>query len=211
VAAGRNPRLRAFYQYQISRFRPEQLVFVDESGTDRRIGFRKTGWSPLGIAPVQRQALARGDRYQILPAYTSESILAASIYKGVTDTAIFEEFLENVLLPKCGKYPAKNSVIVMDNATIHHSERIPQLCADAGVKLVYLPPYSPDYNPIEEFFSELKAFVKKSWRLYLNTADRSHAAFRRFLGFCVLEVGQRKRSAQGHFWNAGLICEGYES
>jgi len=57
-----------------------------------------------------------GDRYQILPAYT-------------------------ILL-----YPAKNSVIVMDNVSIHHSENIRQLCADAGVILVYLPPYFPDYN-----------------------------------------------------------------
>jgi DDE superfamily endonuclease len=133
VAAARNPRLRAFYQYRISRFHHDQLVFVDESGTDRRIGFRRTAWSPLGVAPVQRQALARGDRYQILPAYTSEGILAASIYRGSTDTSTFEDFLMNILLPKRGKYPAKNSVIVMDNASIHHSESIRQLCADAGV------------------------------------------------------------------------------
>ena len=50
----------------------------------------------------------------------------------------------------------------MDNASFHHSEKIRQLCADAGVILVYLPPYSPDYNLIEEFFAELKAFVKKN-------------------------------------------------
>jgi transposase len=112
------------------------------------------------------------------------------------------------LLPKCGKYPAKNSVIVMDNAPIHHSESIRQLCADAGVILVYLPPYSPDYNPIEEFISEVKAFVKEYWRLYLETTDRSHQAFRQFLAFCVLEVGQRSRSAQGHYFeNAGFLCE----
>jgi len=70
-----------FEPFTSTRFpgsRHDQLVFVDESGTDRRIGFRKTGWSPLGIAPVQRQALARGERYQILPAYTSEGVLAAS-------------------------------------------------------------------------------------------------------------------------------------
>jgi transposase len=95
----------------------------------------------------------------------------------------------------------------MDNASIHHSEGIRQVCTDAGVILVYLPPYSPDYNPIEEFFSELKAFVKKYWRLYLDTTDRSHKEFRNFLGFCVLEVGKRKRSAQGHFLNAGIPCD----
>jgi len=50
----------------------------------------------------------------------------------------------------------------MDNASFHHTERIKQMCDLAGVKLVYLPPYSPDLNPIEEFFSELKAFIKKN-------------------------------------------------
>jgi len=70
--------------------------------------------------------------------------------------------LEHILLPKCGKYPAKHSVLVMDNTSFHHSEKIHQLCADAGVILVYLPPYFSDYNLIEEFFAELKAFVKKN-------------------------------------------------
>jgi transposase len=49
----------------------------------------------------------------------------------------------------------------MDNASFHHSERVKQLCSDAGGKLLYLPPYSPDFNPIEEFFAELKAYIKK--------------------------------------------------
>lgn len=200
-------RLRAFYQYKISHFRSDQYVFVDESGTDQRIGFRRTTWSPLGIAPVQGQALAREDRYQIIPAYTSEGILTASIYRGATNTSIFEDFVKNILLPKCGKYPAKNSVIIMDNASIHHSETIRQLCADAGVILVYLPPYSPSYNPVEGFISELKAFVQENWRLFFDTTDRSHEAFRRFLSFCALEVGRRRRSARGYFWDADLLCE----
>lgn len=49
----------------------------------------------------------------------------------------------------------------MDNASFHHTDRIAQMCTEAGVKLIYLPPYSPDLNPIEEFFAELKAFIKK--------------------------------------------------
>jgi transposase len=48
----------------------------------------------------------------------------------------------------------------MDNASFRHSDRIEQMCTDAGVKLSYLPPYSPDLNPTEEFFAELKAFIK---------------------------------------------------
>jgi len=54
----------------------------------------------------------------------------------------------------------------MDNASIHHSEQVEQLCSQASVKLVYLPPYSPDLNLIEEFFAELKTYVKRSWAVY---------------------------------------------
>ena len=53
-------------------------------------------------------------------------------------------------------------MLVMDNASFHHSDRIKILCAEAGVELLYLPPYSPDFNPIEEFFAELKAHIKKN-------------------------------------------------
>jgi transposase len=54
----------------------------------------------------------------------------------------------------------------MDNASFYYTERIAQMCADAGVKLMYLLLYSPDLNPIEEFFAELKAFIKRSWSTY---------------------------------------------
>jgi len=96
---------------------------------------------------------------------------------------IFEAFLESKLLPECNPFPAANSVIVMDNASFHHSERIRQMCEKTGVKLVYLPPYSPDFNPIEEFFSELKAFIKRNWTLYyVNMTDRSHGSVLMRLG-----------------------------
>jgi transposase len=71
----------------------------------------------------------------------------------------FEDFIEQ-LLPFMGTGPEPKSVLAMDNASIHHTERIEQMCRDAGVKLVYLLPYSPDLNLIEEFFVELKAFIK---------------------------------------------------
>jgi transposase len=51
----------------------------------------------------------------------------------------------------------------MDNALFYYTKRIEQMCSDAGVKLLYLPPYSPDLNPIEKFFAELKGFIKRNW------------------------------------------------
>lgn len=89
-----------------------------------------------------------------------DGILFSRVFQGTTDSVVYEDFIEQ-LLHHCRPYPEPHSVLIMDNASFHHSERIKEMCRDAGVILVYLPPYSPDLNPIEEFFAELKAFIKK--------------------------------------------------
>lgn len=77
VAKGRNADLQDFYLHNLSSFRSHHLVYIDESGCDKRIGFRRTGWSPLGVTPVQVARYQREQRYQILPAYTQDGILYA--------------------------------------------------------------------------------------------------------------------------------------
>jgi hypothetical protein len=150
VSKARSADLRDLYVHNTSNFLSFQYVFVDESGCDRRDGYRRTGWSPLGVTPVQVTRFSREKRYQILPAYTQDGIIFVRVYQGSTDSAIFEDFIAELLL-SCNPWPQRRSVLVMDNAPIHHTARVNQMCYDAGVKLVYLPPYSPDFNPIEEF------------------------------------------------------------
>jgi transposase len=89
------------------------------------------------------------------------------VFQRTTEGDIFENFIEQ-LLPYCGRWPEPKSVIVIDNASFYRTERNKQLCYKSRVKLVYLPPYSPDLNPIEEFFAKLKAFIKKNWSLLLQ-------------------------------------------
>ena len=202
-ARERNLDLRDEYSHFISDFRSYHLVYVDESGCDKRIGFRRTGWSPLGTAPVQVSKFHRDQRYQILPAYAQDGIVFSRVFRGSTDASIFEDFIEQ-LLQHCGKWPEPRSVLVMDNASFHHSDRIEQMCSVAGVKLVYLPPYSPDLNPIEEFFAELKAFIRRHWQSYEENPDQG---FDNFLEWCVDMVGARGESAEGHFRHAGLTVE----
>jgi transposase len=161
VAKERNADLRDFYLHNLSEFRSYHLVYIDESGCDNRIGIRRTGWSPSGVAPVQVARLHRDQRYHILPAYAQDGVVLARVFQGSTDSAVFEDFMER-LLHHCGKWPEPKSVLVMDNASFHRSAKIEQLCIAAGVKLLYLPPYSPDLNPIEEFFVELKTFIKRN-------------------------------------------------
>ncbi|KAJ5733744.1 hypothetical protein N7493_002530 [Penicillium malachiteum] len=169
-ARERNADLRDCYLHNLSEFRSYHLVYIDESGCDKRIGFRRTGWSPLGIAPVQISKFHRDQRYQILPAYSQDGIVMSQVFRGSTDVWVFEDCVEE-LLQHCGKWPEPRSVLVMDNASFYHSDCIKQMCFDVGVKLMYLPPYLPDLNPIEEFFSELKAFIWRHWVFYEDNPE----------------------------------------
>jgi hypothetical protein len=104
----------------------------------------------------------------------------------------------------CGRWPEPRSVLIMDNASFHRGDRIKQMCLDAGVRLPYLPPYSPDLNPIEEFFSEFKAFIKKQWHEF---EDNPRQDFQVFLEWCIGVVGGRVDSAEGHFRHARVTVE----
>ena len=203
IAKERNADLRDHYLHKLSAFRSYQLVYVDESGCDSRIGFRRSGWSPLGTTPVQVAQFHRDRRYQILPAYSQDGVELVRIYPGSTDSIIFEDYIEQ-LLQHCGRRPAPKSVLVMDNASIHRSGRIQDMCLKVVVKLIYLPPYSPDLNPIEEFFAELKGFIRQHWQTYEDNRDQGFASF---LEWCVDKVGAKEQSARGHFRHAGLTIE----
>jgi transposase len=76
--------------------------------------------------------------------------------EGVTDRKVFEAYIERVLAPslQCGQ------IVIMDNLTAHKGERIKELIEERGCELLYLPPYSPDLNPIEEAFSKIKGILR---------------------------------------------------
>jgi len=94
-----------------------------------------------------------------LPAYIINSVLIALVYEGSTNGEGFKFWVANTLLPRCNRFPAKRSIVVINNASFHHLERMKSLFNAFGVKLVYLPPYLPNLNPIKEFFGKLKAFI----------------------------------------------------
>ena len=165
VVAQRNPDLRDTYLHDLSDISSYHGVNVDESGCDEQVGFRRAEWSPLGVTPVQVAQLRCGQRFQILPPYTQDGVFHARVFQDSTDSTVFEEFIEQ-FLPLRGRWPEPKSVLIMDNASFHHSKKIEQMCRDAGVILIFLPPSSPDLNPIEEFFAELKAFIKREWIIF---------------------------------------------
>lgn len=99
----------------------------------------------------------RGKRANIIGAMSLRGIVSVKPLDQSLTGKLFKEFLRDELIPKL--WPG--AVLVMDNLKAHKVAGVKEMLATAGVKVVYLPPYSPDYNPIEHFWWELKAFVRR--------------------------------------------------
>jgi transposase len=99
-----------------------------------------------------------------LPALDVEGYFAWLIYQGGITSDIILMFIRDQVLPHCEPYPGKRSVLVLDNASIHHNQALKELCEEHGVRLEFLSPYSPDKNPIDLTFSDLKAWLKRHYR-----------------------------------------------
>jgi transposase len=95
-------------------------------------------------------------------------------------------------------------VLVMDNASFHHGEAVKELCLRAGVKLVFLPPYSPNLNPIEEFFGDLKRFMRRNWVEYESNPAQDFGVF---LDWYISAAGERVDNAKAHFRHAGVTVD----
>ena len=124
---------------------------------------RKYAWAPVNTRSELTRLLKRSKRWNILPAYDIHGYFACRIKQGSFNTESFNDFVRHDVLPYCGRADLyqDRSVIVMDSASIHSNEELKQMCNDAGVLLEYLPPYSPDLNPIESSFSVLKARIRR--------------------------------------------------
>jgi len=129
---------------------------VDECGIDTYL-YREYGYALRG-QPVFGQI--RGRRYErcgIVAAKMGNQILAPLQYSGTMDSRLFEFWFSLQLLPSLDK----GNVIVMDNASFHSMKRLFSAAQKAGCKLIFLPPYSPELNPIEKFWAWLIRFLRK--------------------------------------------------
>ena len=99
-----------------------------------------------------------GTKYTILPALSLDGILHLEVVENTVTGNIFHQFIQ-VLLPQMNKWPLPNSVLVVDNTAIHKVTSIRELVKGRGARLLYLPVYSPDFNPIELAFSLIKAWL----------------------------------------------------
>jgi transposase len=134
---------------------PEKLIFIDETAATTKMA-RLYGRAPRGQRC--RAAVPHGHwKTTTLTAGLRLSGLAAPmIIDGATDGDVFRAYIEKVLLPELNP----GDIVVMDNLPAHRVGGIREAIEAAGVILLYLPPYSPDFNPIEMAFAKLKAILK---------------------------------------------------
>ena len=140
------------------------IVWLDETGSDRRSDRRKFGYHLRGMTSCNFRLIAKGKRMSAIAIMSERGIEDVDIYDGNINGDTFGSFVDRSLVPILQPFDGTNSrsVVVMDNASIHHVERVAQSIQQTGAILRYLPPYSPDYNPLEESFAKVKAFLKSN-------------------------------------------------
>jgi transposase len=136
---------------------PKRLVFVDEMGTNTSLSPLRA-WSRRGEQARGAVPRNRGKNTTLLSSMGVEGMGPSLAITGAVDARVFEAYLERVLLPEL--HPGR--IVVMDNLSAHKTEKVRELVEGARCELLYLPPYSPDLNPIEEAFSKIKGILRKA-------------------------------------------------
>ena len=168
---------------------PERLVFVDEMGANTSL-CALYAWSPKGERAHTRVPRNRGKNTTLLASMGVEGMGHCLAVEGSTTAAVFETYVERVLAPSL----RSGQLVVMDNLTAHKAQRIKELIEQRGCELLYLPPYSPDLNPIEEAFSKIK-------RLLREAETRTRKALIEAMGAAISAVTDR--DARGFLEHCG--------
>jgi len=135
---------------------PDRLVFVDEMGTNTSIA-PLYGWAPKGQRAYRSVPRNREANTNVLSSMSAEGMGPSLTVEGATTSVVFEAYVEQVLSPTL-----RRGQVVMDNLSAHKGEGIKGTIEGRGCQLVYLPAYSPDFNPIEEAFSKIKGLVREA-------------------------------------------------
>jgi transposase len=158
ASSERDEQRRSAFREYVRTIVSERFVFVDESSTNISL-------SPIyARAPRGERAYGKapknwGKNVSLICSIDSEGVKSAMSVEGAVDSKAFESYIEHFLAPSLER---SGQIVVMDNLSSHKSKRVQQLIEDAGCELLFLPPYSPDMNPIEEAFSKVKGILRKA-------------------------------------------------
>ena len=156
IAKERDPKKRQAFQEALETISPRDLVFLDESGFSLSL-YQHYGWAPKTERLIEAVPLNRGKNLSVLGALDIEGMLAFGHKPGAMKREDVEAFLSEEVVPKL----LPGSVLVLDNARIHKGGKIEKIVERAGCSLLYLPPYSPDFSPIEPAWGWIKHRVRQ--------------------------------------------------
>ena len=147
-------RLREIWAACVPGIDVEKLVFLDKSGVNIAM-FRRYGRCRRGERLVDAAPAAHWKSNTLLAAIRLDGVFAPMVLDGPVTSASFAQYVERSLVPEL----RPGDIVVMDNLPAHKNAAVAAAIEAAGCRLVYLPPYSPDLNPIEPMWSKVKAFV----------------------------------------------------
>lgn len=167
-----DPEKVAEYQEQIKDIDPETIAYVDETGIDSYYG-REYGYAPRGEKVIGEVAGRKFQRSNLVSAQLGNKMIAPFQYGCTTTAFLFEKWYETQLLPAI----PDNTVIIMDNASFHRKEQLLKLTEGSTKRLIFLPPYSPELNPIEKSWANMKRWIRNNMRNYSSLDDAITAWF----------------------------------
>jgi len=132
-----------------------QYVFLDECGVTTDL-LRRYGRGPRGQRVTDHTPCSHWEAHTVIAALRLTGLGAPAVFDGPIDSASFLAYVEQVLVPTL----RPGDVVVLDNLAVHKQPEVRTAIAQAGASLRFLPPYSPDFNPIELAFAKLKAFLR---------------------------------------------------
>jgi len=133
----------------------EQYVFLDECGVTTDL-LRRYGRSPRGTRLHDHMPCGHWETQTVIAALRPDAVTAPAVFDGPIDKASFRAYVEQVLAPSL----RPGDVVVMDNLAVHKQPAVRAAIEQVGARVRFLPPYSPDLNPIEQAFAKLKAFLR---------------------------------------------------
>jgi transposase len=171
--------------------RPEDLVFVDETGS--HLGYTpRYAWAPRGQRAYATAPVNRGENKTVVAALSLDGVGPRLRFDGAMTTARFEGYVRHVLAPTL----RPGQVVIADNLKAHHSPAVRAAIEARGARFLPLPTYSPDFNPIEEAFSKVKQSLR---RAQARTDDDLRAAT--WAAFATITPGD----AAGWFTHCGYL------
>lgn len=173
----------------MQRLHAQDLVFVDESGINTAMT-RRYARSLMGERALGRVPAGHWRQLTLLGGLSLEGLIACMSIEAATDTGVFLAFVREILVPAL----KPGQVVLLDNLSAHRAEAVRALIEGAGCRLLYLPPYSPEMNPIEQTWSKLKTLLR-------SAAARTREALEETLTAVIEEI--TAADSRGWFHNCG--------